>query len=46
VFYFEEWDKYLKSVWWRGEYGRINGGTRTLELAIVNREATLGKGAR
>jgi hypothetical protein len=37
---------YLKRVWWRGGYGRISGGTRALELAMVSREATYGKGAR
>jgi hypothetical protein len=40
------WGMYLKSVWWQGGYGRISGGTRALELAMVNREATLGHGAR
>jgi hypothetical protein len=44
--FFEEWDMYLKSVWWGGGYGRINGGTRALELALVTREATPRKGAR
>jgi hypothetical protein len=34
------------SVWRRGGYGRISGGTRALELAMVSREATPGKGAR
>jgi hypothetical protein len=37
---------YLMSVWWRGVYGRINGGMRALDLAMVSREATQGKGAR
>jgi hypothetical protein len=27
-----EWDMYLMYVWMRGEYGRINGGTRVLEV--------------
>jgi hypothetical protein len=35
---------YLKSVWWRGGYGRISGWT--MEMAIVNREATPRKGVR
>jgi hypothetical protein len=37
---------YLKSVWKRGGYGRISGGTRALERAMVSREAASGKGAR
>jgi hypothetical protein len=36
----------LKSVWWRGGYGRINGGTRGLEVTMINREVTPRKGAR
>jgi hypothetical protein len=32
---------YIRSVWWRGGYGRINGRTRALDVAIVSREATL-----
>jgi hypothetical protein len=31
---------------WRGGYGRINGGLRVLELAAHGREVTLGKVAR
>jgi hypothetical protein len=37
---------FFMSVWWRGGYGRINGGTRALELATVIREVAPGKGAR
>jgi hypothetical protein len=37
---------YLRSVWWRGGYGRINGGTWALELAMVGREAAPDCGAR
>jgi hypothetical protein len=37
---------YLRSVWWRGGYGRFNGGTRALELAIISWEATQGKCTR
>jgi hypothetical protein len=37
---------YLKSVWWRGLYGRISGGTRALEVAMVSWEASPRKGAR
>jgi hypothetical protein len=37
---------YLRSVWWRGGYGRINGWTRALELAMVGREAAPRKAAR
>jgi hypothetical protein len=37
---------YLRSVWWRGGYGRISGGTRALELAMVSREAKPEKGSR
>jgi hypothetical protein len=28
------------SVWWRGGFGRIIGGTRVLELAAESREVT------
>jgi hypothetical protein len=34
-----EWDMYLMGVWWRGGYGRINGGLQLLELAADSREA-------
>jgi hypothetical protein len=36
----------LKSVWRRGEYGRITGGLRVLEAAADNREASPRKGVR
>jgi hypothetical protein len=36
----------FKSVWWRGWYGLIGGGTRVFELAAESREAALGYGAR
>jgi hypothetical protein len=36
----------FKSVWRRRWYGRISGGTRLLELAADNREATPWQGAR
>jgi hypothetical protein len=37
---------YYRSVWWRGGYGRINGGGRVLVLVVASREATPGKGSR
>jgi hypothetical protein len=36
---------YLRSVWRRGGYGRIVGGTRASELAMVSREVAPRKGA-
>jgi hypothetical protein len=37
---------YLMSVWRRGEYGRINGGTLRLKLLEDNWEAAPWHGAR
>jgi hypothetical protein len=37
---------YLRSVWRRGEHGRIIDGTWVLEMAADNREAMQGRGAR
>jgi hypothetical protein len=36
----------FKTVWRRGGYGWISGGTRMLEVAAESREASLGYGAR
>jgi hypothetical protein len=36
----------VMTMWRRGKYGRISGGTRVLELAADSREATIGCGAR
>jgi hypothetical protein len=36
---------FLMSLWWRGGHGLINGGTRALELAMVNPEAAPRQGA-
>jgi hypothetical protein len=37
---------FLKCVWRRGRYDRINGGVWLVELAAASREVAQGKGAR